>query len=47
MDLLSIDSLTDEQIRGILDEGQRWFADNRSTAIRDERLRGKIAVNLF
>jgi hypothetical protein len=29
MHLLSIDDLTDDQIGGILDEGERWFAYNR------------------
>lgn len=47
MDLLSIDSLTDDQIEEILDRGERWFEDNRSTAVRSKRLEGRIVFNLF
>ncbi|MEO6224700.1 MAG: aspartate carbamoyltransferase catalytic subunit [Sphingomicrobium sp.] len=47
MDLLAIDSLSDEHIARILDRGERWFADNRSTAEQSEKLRGRIVLNLF
>jgi aspartate carbamoyltransferase catalytic subunit len=47
VDLLSIDSLTDDQIEEILDRGERWFEDNRSTAVRSKRLEGRIVFNLF
>ena len=46
MDLLSIDSLTDEQIARILDRGEHWFSQNRAGA-SSEQLRGKIVFNLF
>jgi aspartate carbamoyltransferase catalytic subunit len=46
VDLLSIDSLTDAQIRGILDRAERHFAGNREG--RSSRtLAGKIIFNVF
>jgi aspartate carbamoyltransferase catalytic subunit len=48
VDLLSIDSLSDDQIARILDEGQRWFEYNRSDSRGDDRrLEHKIVFNLF
>ena len=47
MDLLSIDSLSDDQIETILDEGERWFEAVRDGTAGDERLRGRIVFNLF
>ena len=47
MHILSIDSLSDEQIAAILDEGQRRFEDIRSGAPRRESLAGRIVFNLF
>ena len=47
MDLLSIDSLSDDQIETILDEGERWFEAARDGAPGDEQLRGRIVFNLF
>ncbi len=47
MDILSIDQLSDDDIARILDEGARWFEDNRSTAERSQKLAGKILFNLF
>ena len=47
MDLLSIDSLTDEQIGEILDRGQRWFEENRAATRHAEVLAGRIVFNLF
>ncbi len=47
MDILSIDSLTDDEIAVILDEGARYFSENRSGSKSKTRLAGKIAVNLF
>ncbi len=47
MDLLSIDSLSDDQIETILDEGERWFEAARSGSPGDEGLRGKLVFNLF
>ena len=47
MDLLSIDSLSDAQIRGILDRGEQWFERNRSGARTVDRLAGRIVFNLF
>lgn len=46
MDLLSIDSLNDEQIATILDRADVLFAANRSGQSSQE-LRGKIVFNLF
>lgn len=47
MDLLSIDSLTDDQIETILDEGERWFELNRRGPHKQDRLAGRIVCNLF
>ncbi len=47
MHLLSIDSLSDEQIATILDEGERWFAYNRQPRRNDHRLDGLTIVNAF
>ena len=47
MDLLSIDSLSDDQIATILDEGDRWVEANRSGAAPEESLAGRIVFNLF
>ena len=46
MDLLSIDSLDDDDVATILDEGERWFDENRSGR-SDERLKGRIVFTLF
>jgi aspartate carbamoyltransferase catalytic subunit len=46
VDLLSIDSLTDEQIAAILDRSELLFAANRAGQSGGE-LRGKIVFNLF
>lgn len=46
VDLLSIDSLTDEQIRRILERSQDFFAANREGRSFDS-LRGKIVFNAF
>ncbi|HEU5285587.1 MAG TPA: aspartate carbamoyltransferase catalytic subunit [Sphingomicrobium sp.] len=43
MDLLSIDSLSDDQIATILDEAGRWAESNRT----DSSLAGRIVFNLF
>ena len=47
MDLLSIDSLSDEQVATILDEGERWFEYNRGARRCDHRLDGLTIVNAF
>ncbi len=47
MDLLSIDSLSDDQIETILDEGERWAEAARGGEPGNERLRGRIVFNLF
>lgn len=47
MDLLSIDSLSDAQIRGILDRGEQWFDRNRSRVKSVDTLAGRIVFNLF
>jgi aspartate carbamoyltransferase catalytic subunit len=47
VDLLSIDSLTDAQIRGILDRAQLLFEDDRSASKPVETLAGRIVFNLF
>lgn len=47
MDLLSIDSLSDDDIAFILDEGERWFAYNRQPRRNDQRLDGLTVVNAF
>ena len=47
MDLISIDSLSDADIRQLLDEGERWFAYNRQPRRNDRRLDGLTIVNAF
>ena len=47
MDLLSIDSLSDDDINAILEEGERWFAYNRQARRNDHRLDGLTIVNAF
>jgi aspartate carbamoyltransferase catalytic subunit len=47
VDLLSIDSLSDAKIRGILDRGEQWFERNRSGANSVETLAGRIVFNVF
>jgi aspartate carbamoyltransferase catalytic subunit len=47
VDLLSIDSLSDDQIATILDDGDRWVEANRSGAAPVTSLRGRILFNLF
>lgn len=47
MDILSIGQLSDDDIARILDEGARWFEDNRSSGERSRKLAGKILFNLF
>ena len=48
MDLISIDSLSDEQIERILDRGLRWFDYNRSDSRgQDKSLHHKLVFNLF
>jgi aspartate carbamoyltransferase catalytic subunit len=47
VDILSIDQLSDGDIARILDEGARWFEDNRSSGERSRKLAGKILFNLF
>ena len=46
MDLLSIDSLSDDQIAAILDRADHFFARNRAGA-SSANLSGKIVFNLF
>jgi len=47
VDLISIDSLADDDIATILDEGARWLDLVRSSAPSGEPLGGKIVFNLF
>lgn len=47
MDLISIDSLSDEQIGGILDRGEHWFDENCSPTRRSGALAGLIVFNVF
>ena len=47
MDLLSIDSLSDDQIATILKEGERWAEANRARRAADVPLAGRIMFNLF
>jgi aspartate carbamoyltransferase catalytic subunit len=47
VDLTSIDSLSDDQVETILDEGERWAEALRDGGASDERLRGRIVFNLF
>lgn len=46
MDLISIDSLTDQQIAAILDRGEHWFRENQAKRC-SEALKGRIVFNLF
>jgi aspartate carbamoyltransferase catalytic subunit len=46
VDLLSIDSLTDQQLAEILDRADRHFADNRRRTA-NETLKGRIVFNVF
>ena len=46
MDLLSIDSLSDDQVAAIFDGADRFFAGNRAGRSSD-RLKGRIVFNLF
>jgi aspartate carbamoyltransferase catalytic subunit len=46
VDLLSIDSLTDQQIAAILDRAEHLFSADRADR-SSEQLRGKIVFNLF
>lgn len=46
MDLISIDSLTDEQIASILDRAGHWFRENRA-GHSSEALKGRIVFNVF
>ena len=46
MDLLSIDSLSDDQIATILDRAELFFAANRARQ-SSSQLAGKIVFNLF
>ena len=46
MDLLSIDSLTDEQVAAVLDSADRYLAGNRAGRPGDA-LHGRILFNLF
>jgi aspartate carbamoyltransferase catalytic subunit len=46
VDLLSIDSLTDEQIAAVLDRAQHFFAANREGR-SSQALKGRIVFNLF
>jgi aspartate carbamoyltransferase catalytic subunit len=48
VDLISIDSLSDNQIERLLEQGQQWFEHNRSNARgQDKRLHDKLIFNLF
>ena len=47
MDLLTIDSLSDDQIAAILDSGARWLTELRSEQISGTPLAGKIVFNVF
>jgi aspartate carbamoyltransferase catalytic subunit len=47
VDLLSIDSLTDWQIRELLDRADVWFEENRSATINPQTLQGRIVFNVF
>jgi aspartate carbamoyltransferase catalytic subunit len=46
VDLLSIDSLSDDQVAAILERAAHWFAENRAGHASD-RFSGKIIFNLF
>ena len=47
MDLLSIESLSDDQIAAILDSGSGWLTELRSGKISRTPLAGKIVFNVF
>ena len=47
MDLLSIDSLTDAEIEGILERALLLFEESRAGTVRGDRLAGRIVFNLF
>jgi aspartate carbamoyltransferase catalytic subunit len=47
VDLLSIDSLSDDEIATILDGSKLWFGFNRDANRKTDRLAGKIVFNLF
>src|SRR5206468_8059289 len=46
VDLLSIDSLSDDEIAAILDRTDHYFAENRAGR-PNEKLKGRIVFNLF
>jgi aspartate carbamoyltransferase catalytic subunit len=46
VDLLSIDSLSDDQVAAILGRADHWFAENRAGHSNDA-LKGKIVFNVF
>ena len=46
MDLLSIDSLTDDQVATILERAEHWFDENRKRR-SSEQLKGRLVFNLF
>ncbi|HZC37769.1 MAG TPA: aspartate carbamoyltransferase catalytic subunit [Sphingomicrobium sp.] len=46
MDLLSVDSLTDDQIATVLERAEHWFTENRAGRSNDA-LKGKIVFNVF
>jgi len=46
VDLLAIDSLSDDQIATLLKRAEHWFAENRAGHSAD-RLAGKLVFNLF
>ena len=46
MDLLSIDSLSDDQVAAILGRADHWFAENRAGHPGDH-LKGRIVFNVF
>jgi aspartate carbamoyltransferase catalytic subunit len=46
VDLLSIDSLNDDQVAAILERAAHWFDENRAGRASD-RLSGRIVFNLF
>jgi aspartate carbamoyltransferase catalytic subunit len=47
VDLLSIDSLSDDQIGALLERGQYWAKANRDRGAADTPLAGRIVFNLF
>jgi aspartate carbamoyltransferase catalytic subunit len=48
VDLISIDSLSENQIERLLGQGQHWFEYNRSNSRgQDKRLHDKLVFNLF